>query len=133
MGSKSTYLENALLDHVLGGGNYARPATVYLALYTAAPGDAGGGTEVTAGGYGRVAVTNDATNWPAAADGAKALGVAQSFPAATESWPEVVAFGILDNSTGGHLLYWAELTVPKTIQNGDTARFGVGDLVITED
>ena len=50
-GSKSDYLENEILDHVLGGADYSRPATVYIALYTAAPTDAGGGTEVTGGSY----------------------------------------------------------------------------------
>jgi len=48
-GSKSNYLEDELLDHVLGGADWARPATVYIALYTVTPGDAGGGTEVTGG------------------------------------------------------------------------------------
>ena len=29
--SKSDFLENKVLDHVLGGPDYARPATVYVA------------------------------------------------------------------------------------------------------
>ena len=33
-GSKSNYLELKVLDHVLGGGDYTRPAKVYVALYT---------------------------------------------------------------------------------------------------
>jgi len=136
-GSKSNYLENKILDHVLGGGDYSRPATVYIALYTAAPTDAGGGTEVddTDTGYARVEVTNNSTNWPAASDGAKSNGEDFTFPTATDDWGTVVAFGILDDGIdpGGNLLYWGDLTASKAINTGDTAKFATGDIDITED
>ena len=132
-GSKSDFLENELLDHVLGGGDYSRPATVYVALFTVALSDSGGGTEVSGGSYARVAVTNNATNWPAASGGAKSNGTEIAFPEATASWGTVVAFAIFDASTGGNMLYWADLTTSKTIDSGDTAKFAVGDLDITED
>jgi len=131
-GSKADYLENELLDHVLGNSAYTAPATVYVALYTVAPTDAGGGTEVTGGSYARVAVTNNATNWPAASGGAKSNGTAITFPTATADWGTVVAMGILDAATGGNLLYWADLTASKTVNNGDTASFAVGELDVTE-
>jgi hypothetical protein len=132
-GSKSDFLELELLDHVLGNAAYTAPATVYIALYTVAPTDAGGGTECTGGSYIRKSVTNNDTNWPAAAAGAKANGVAITFIEATASWGEVVAFGIFDAETSGNLLYWGDLTASKTIDSGDTATFAIGDLDITED
>jgi len=132
-GSKSDYLENELLDHVLGGGDYSRPATVYIALYTVAPTDVGGGTEVTGGSYARKAVTNNATNWPAASSGAKANGTVIEFVTATADWGTVVAFAILDAASDGNFLYWGDLTASKSVDNGDTARFAVGELDITED
>ena len=132
-GSKSDYLENKVLDHVLGGADYTRPATVYVALYTVAPTDAGGGTECTGGSYARKDVTNNVTNFPAASSGAKSNGVEIAFVQATASWGTVVAFGIFDAVTAGNLLYWATVTTNKTIDNGDTAKFAVGDLDITED
>ena len=132
-GSKSDYLELELLDHVLGNAAYSAPATVYIALYTVAPTDAGGGTEVSGGSYARVAVTNNATNWPAAEGGAKSNGTAITFPTATADWGTVVAVGILDAASAGNLLYWATLTQNKTVNNGDTASFAVGELDITED
>lgn len=46
--SKSDYLENKLLDHQLGKTSYTMP-TVYVGLFTAAPSDSGGGTEVSGG------------------------------------------------------------------------------------
>lgn len=134
MAGKSDFLENEILDHLLGAATYTAPATVYVALYTAAPTDAGGGTEVTGGGYVRVAVTNNATNWPAASGGAKANGTAITFPAPTANWGVIVAFGILDAATAGNLMYWGLVTPNKTVNNGDPApSFAVGDLDVTED
>lgn len=134
MGSKGDYLENKLLDHVLGGGDYSRPATVYVALYTATPSDSGGGTEVSGGSYARVAVTNNSTNWPAASGGSKSNGTAITFPTPSANWGTVTSFGILDAATSGNLLYWGALSASKTINNGDAApQFAAGALTITED
>lgn len=131
-GSKSDYLENAILDLILGGTALSAPATVYVALFTAAPSDSGGGTEVSGGSYVRKSVTNNSTNWPAASGGSKSNGTAITFATATASWGTVVAFGIFDASSGGNLLYWADLTASKTVGSGDTASFAVGALTVTE-
>lgn len=134
MAGKSDYLENRVLDHFLGATASSAPATVYVALFTAAPTDAGGGTEVTGGSYARVAVTNNATNWPAAAAGAKANGTAITFPAPTAAWGVIVAFGIFDAAAAGNLFWWGLVTPNKTVNNGDPApAFAVGDLDVTED
>ena len=132
-GSKSDYLENKILDHVLGGSDYTRAGTVYIALYTANPSDSGGGTEVTGGSYARASVTNNSTNWPAASSGSKSNGTTITFTTATADWGTVTAFGIFDASSAGNLLYWGTLTTSKAIANGDTASFASGQLTITED
>jgi hypothetical protein len=108
-GSKSDFLELELLDHVLGNAAYTAPANVFLALFTAAPSDSGGGTEVTGGSYARKSVTNNSTNFPAASGGSKNLAVSQSFVTPTAPWGTVVAFGLFDASTSGNLLYWGWL------------------------
>jgi len=131
-GSKSDYLELELLDHVLGAATYTPPVTVYVALYTVAPTDAGGGTEVTGAGYARVAVTNNATNWPAASGGSKSNGTAIQFPSAGGSWGTAVAFAILDAASGGNFLYWGDLTTPMAISDGHNPEFPAGDITITE-
>lgn len=134
MAGKSDYLEDEILDHILGGGDFTRPATVYVALFTVTPSDAGGGTEVSGNDYARVAVTNNATNWPAASGGAKANGTAITFPPANGgNWGTVVAFGIFDASTAGNLLYWGAVSPNKAVNDGDTASFAIGDIDITED
>jgi hypothetical protein len=133
MAGKSDYLENKVLDLLLGAVSYTVPTTVYIALYTAAPTDAGGGTEVSGGGYARVAVTNNTTNFPTASNGSKSNGTTITFPTATADWGTIVAVGIFDASTAGNLLFWANLTASKTVQNGDTAQFASGSLTFTED
>lgn len=132
-GSFSDFLELELLDHVFGAAAYTAPATVYVALFTAAPTDAGSGTEVTGGSYARAAVTNNATNFPAAAAGAKSNGTEITFAAATANWGTIVAFGVFDAASAGNLLAWADLAVNKTVNNGDTAKFAVNDLDLTLD
>jgi len=129
-GSKSDYMENKLLDHIFGKGNYT-PPTIYVALFTSAPTDAGGGTEVSGGSYARVQTA--ASDWDAASGGSTANANKITFPEATASWGTVVAFALFDASTAGNMLYWADLTANKTIDSGDTAEFAVGALVISED
>jgi len=133
MGSFTDYLENKLLDHVFGGGDYSRPATVYIALSTTTITDAGGNmTEPSGNNYSRVSVTNNPTNWPAASGGAKANGTAFTFPTASGSWGQVIDFAIMDHITAGtNMLGYGTLTTPKTIDSGDTASFAIGDLDIT--
>lgn len=131
-GGKSDALENALLDHAVGGPDYSRPATVYVALFTAPPTDAGGGTELSGNGYARGAVTNNATNWPAAAGGAKSNGTAITFAAATADWTASVAWGLFDAASGGNLLYWGPLSASVNVPNGAQAEFAAGALVIQE-
>lgn len=134
-GSKSDYLENALLNGVLGGPQFTLPTTVYIALSTAAYSDAATGssmTEVTGGSYARVAVTNNSTNWPNASSGAKSNGTVFTFATATADWGTVQSFYIVDALSGGNCLYGADLTTARAIANGDTASFAVGAITITE-
>lgn len=150
-GSKSNYLSKKLLDAVLGQ-NSAIPGfsgamtSVYVGLWTTAGSlsDTSTGAtanEVSGGTYSRVAVTNNSTNWPAASGSTvatKTNGAAINFATASASWGTINQFAILDGSTEGlastdNILYWSDLTTPKTIASGDTASFAVGALSITED
>lgn len=125
-GNLSNYLENKLIDHFLGTTTYTKPTSVYVALYTVTPGEAGGGTEVTGGSYARQIAT-----FSAAASGATSNTGNIDFvnmPAAT-----VVAIGIFDALTSGNLLLYGSLTANKTTDAGDTLRIATGDLDISID
>lgn|SRR5574337_145648 len=137
MGSKSDYLEAKVLAHLLGATTYTPPATLYVALFTATPSDAGGGTEVTGGSYARVAIANNTTNWPAptgTSPTTSANGTPITFPTPSASWGVATSFGIFDAANAGNLLWWGSLTANKTINNGDPApSFATGTLTISED
>lgn len=127
MSSKSDYLENAVINAVLNNTSLA-VTTPYVALYTAAPSDSGGGTEVTGGSYARVSAS-----FSAASGGATSNDAAVTFPSPTANWGTVTHFGILDASTSGNLLYWGALGTSRNILNGDNApAFAAGALVVSE-
>jgi hypothetical protein len=138
----SDYLENLLVDHLFRTRTFAKPAALYMALFTAAPSDAGGGTEVAGGAYARVNLAPLDANWNATqggtsgnssgAGGATANAVAINFPAPTANWGTVTHFGIFDAASGGNLLIWDALVASRTILSGDPApSFAAGALQIT--
>ena len=129
----SDFLENELLDHVLSLATYTGPANTHIALYTATPGDAGGGTEVSGGSYARVSKTNNATNWPAASGGSKSNGTDIDFGTATANWGTITAVAILDAGGGGNFLLYGPLTATKTVNNGDSFKFVATKLVVAFD
>ncbi len=55
MSSFSDYTENLVLNYVFTTNSVTRPTAWYVGLFTAAPSDSGGGTEVSGSGYARVA------------------------------------------------------------------------------
>ena len=130
-GSKSDYFENELLDWACGNASdIGTPNTAYCALFTVAPTDSTAGTEVTGGSYAREDVSS---SFGAAAAGAIANDTAITFTTATASWGTVVAFAIMDAVSGGNILYWGDVTPNKSVGDGDTAEFAIGDIDITED
>jgi hypothetical protein len=111
--SFSDYLENKLMDHVFGGSAYTAPGTIYLALFTANPGDDDSGTELSGNNYSRKAVSFTVT------DNAATNSAAVEFDAASGSWGTIIAH--------------AALTASKTIAASDVFRVPAGDLDITLD
>ena len=123
--SFSNYLETEILDHVFAGAAYTAPSTKYLALFTGAPGETGGGTEVSGGGYARqtVAFTTSGNT--------TSNNAAVEFPTATANYGTVTHVGVYDASTSGNLMAYAALSSNKTIETGDVFRVPSGDLDIT--
>jgi len=125
--SFSNYLETEVLDWAFSTGTATRPTSWYLALYTAAPSDTGGGTEVSGGGYARQSVVFTVTGNTASNN------AAIEFPTATANYGTVTHIGVFDASSAGNLLAYAALTTSKTIETGDVFRVPSGDLDITLD
>ena len=126
MSAMSDYLENEILDHILGTGAYTMPTTVYVGLATASFNDDHSGAELSGSGYARQAIA-----FNAASSGTADNSGAVDFPAATGSWGTVSHFGLFDASTGGNLLIHGALTASKAVATGDILRIAAGDMDIT--
>ena len=126
MSQLSDWAENAALDWFMGGASPTRPTTRYLALFTAAPNDAGGGTEMSGGGYARQAVTCGA-----ASGGTCSNSNAPSFTISGVNPAPFTHVGIFDASSGGNLIWHGALTASKDLDDGDSINFAVGELDFT--
>lgn len=153
MANMSDFLENKLIDWLLRGqaigitgasaGAGSGPTSVWVALYTANPTDAGGGTEVSGGAYARVQIASSLANWAgtqsagsttasSGTGGVTSNNSAVTFPAPTANWGSVTGFGLFDASTAGNLLIWGALGTAKTVNNGDAApAFNAASLTLT--
>lgn len=127
MAAKSDFLEKAILDHVLRVAAYTQPTALYVALYTTATTDAGGGTEVVGGSYARQTAT-----FAAATSGAGATSNTNSINFLNMPAVTVTHLGIRDAITGGNLLYHGALTSPQVVAAGQAFTLAVGDLDVTE-
>jgi len=128
MAEFSDYLENKIIDHMLRNQAYTPPATVYLALYTTATSDAGGGTEVSGGASARQAVSLSE-----ASGGASENSADITFPTATADWGTVTHVALMDALSGGNMLMHTPLDASKTVNNGDTFKISAGDLDVNVD
>lgn len=155
MSALTNFAENKIIDWLFRGqalgitgasaGAGSGPTNLYFGLLTAAPTDAGGGTEVTGGSYARVAMTSNMTNWAgtqgagttavsSGTSGVTSNNTAITFQAPTANWGSIVAVVVYDALTGGNPLIYSTLNVPKTVNNGDAApSFAIGSLTFQID
>jgi hypothetical protein len=129
MSSFTDYTENLVLNYLLTTNSVTRPTAWYVGLFTAAPSDTGGGTEVSGSGYvrkvtGTITVSGTATTATNSA--------AIEFAAASGgNWGTITYAAIFDAETGGNMLAWAELTTARTINDGDVFRIPASSLTVT--
>lgn len=128
MAEFSNYYENTIIDHLFRNQAFTPPVTIYLALFTVVPTDAGGGTEVSGGGYARQSFVLTAASGGTSSNSANII-----FPTATANWGTVVAVAILDAVSAGNMLMWSNLDVSKTVNSGDIFKINLGDLNVTID
>lgn len=123
----SDYLENKIINHIVGNGVFAYPGTVYMALFTSgALLESNQIThEVSGGGYVRVAVTFDG-----ALNGTATTPGDVIFPTATASWGTVEAAALMDSSSGGNVLIHGTVT-STPINIGDQFKFEAGNIQVS--
>ena len=129
MSSFTDYTENLVLTFLFTDGTATRPTAWYVGLFTAAPGETGGGTEVSGNGYDRK-VTGTITVSGTATTATNSAAI-EFDPADGGDWGTITHAAIFDAETGGNMLAYAELTTARTINDGDVFRIPASSLTIT--
>lgn len=127
----TSYLRKALGDASIGKSTFTTPASVYLGLFKASPGDSGSqSNEVTGGSYARVALTALLNSFNAVT-GIVENNTVIDFPNPTGDWGVPTHIGILDASSAGNMLYYEALPNPRNVPSGSRrVQFAVGALLI---
>jgi hypothetical protein len=129
MSSFSDYTENLVLNYLLTANSVTRPTAWYVGLFTAAPSDPGGGTEVSGSGYARkVTGTMSVSGTDTTAMNSAAIEFAA---ASGGNWGTITHAAIFDALTTGNMLAWAPLTTSRTINDGDVFRIPASSLTVT--
>lgn len=126
--------EDIVGNLLLRNTSHTPAATVYVALFTASPGETGSTTdEVSGGDYARQAVSFSA---PSTA-GTFTNSADVQFPTATASWGTVSHMAVMTDSTGGSVIVYGALLDPagsattKAISAGDSLSIAAGNLTVT--
>jgi len=145
--SKSNLFENDLLQLIFNnvdiadigdaGGiqNSATAGSLYLALHTADPGEAGTAAtnECAYTSYARVAVARTVGGWTVSGNAASNTALAQ-FPECTGGSETITHVSITTASSGtSKILYSGALTASRSVSSGIQPQFSAGALSITED
>lgn len=142
--SKSDTLESDLLKLIFQGVAIANMAdnasssplgSVFVALHTADPGEAGNQTtnESAYTNYTRVTTSRSSSAWTIAASTISNT-LAVTFPTGGATGSTITYFSVGSSFSGaGRIFYSATITSTLVVSNGVTPFFGVGDLTVTED
>ena len=152
MTAASNYLENEVLDHVLGEGgrNYTSP-TLYVALFcekssgVVAALESGDATTGSSANWGYYEVNNGnyarrPVGFAAASSGSAASNETVTFAQANANYDTAGSAGntvthiaLVDHASGGsgNVLFYGALSVSKTVTNGDTFQINSGSLTIS--
>lgn len=115
MGSFTNYMEKTVLNAMGGNGAPVASMSLWMGLFTTAPSDASGGTEVSGGNYGRKSVGA----WTTATVVGSGVGFSNVtntvFGTATAGWGTVSCWALFDDSSTGNMIMWSSLTIPQTV------------------
>ena len=128
MAALSDHAENLLLNFLMTTGTATRPTQWFVALFSSAPNDAGGGTEISGNGYSRQSVSWDTAS---GTGGTTANSGAVSFTASGSGFGTVTHIGIFDASSSGNLLWHGAMDTAKSVASGDVLQFAAGAIDLT--
>lgn len=125
--SLSNYLEQEILDHLIGAATWTAPSTLYLALFTSDPGEDASGTEVSGSGYSRQAMAMSRSGSVIDND------ALESFTASGGNFGTVTHWAVFDAASGGNMLFYGSLDTSRTINDGETGEAAAGAVTLTLD
>lgn len=151
MSAASNYLEDEILDHVLGKTtrDFTSPSTLVLALFSGTASDvlaaleAGtsstsgtgnwGHYEINTGSYTRKVITfNTASGGSATNTGNVTYPTASAnYNNTATSGSTVTCVAVLDNTSGGNVLFYGQLNSSKEILQNDTFQISDQNLTIS--
>ena len=145
--SKSNTFENDILQLIFNnvdiadigdaGGlqNSATAGSLYVALHTADPGEAGNATtnESAYTSYARVAVARSGAGWTVSGNSATNFALIQ-FPECTGGSETITHVSITTAVSGASkILYSGALSASRSVSSGIQPQFAAGALTVTED
>ena len=133
--SATNYLENAVLDHLVGN-SVLTGGVIYIALATAvADAELGTFTEVSESGTGYVRQQAAAGDWATSSGGTVTTSGNIQFPVATAGYGTVTHVVLTDSATygGGNVWIIQALTTPKTVDADDQFVINNSNLSISLD
>ena len=121
MSQRTDYTEEAVLTGLVGGTDITLSSgKPYLALFTSAPSDAGGGTECSGGAYARIQAGATSQGDFGTASGGSVTNASEfRWADATADWGTITHIALMDSSTGGNMLVYGALQTSVDINNGD--------------
>ena len=126
--SFSKDLAQKLANHSIGVQAYPLPTTVYIALFSADPGETSSlANELSGSGYQRINVYGklDATS------GVITNTELVNSEEATANWQTITHLALVDASTAGKIMYQGALTTPKDVPAGERFSMLPADMQIT--
>lgn len=143
MPSMSYYLEQQLLQQIFRSATFSKPQGLCIGLGTGTVVTNDQGWTMTnkevgnSGAYARVPLSPLDANWAAVTQtasnsGTTANSFAITFPQATANWGTITNVMIFDSGVlgTGNMLFFGQLTTPKTVQVNDTFSFAVNQLSV---
>lgn len=131
----SNYFAKKCLD-VIGGVSFTAPANLYLAALKSEPAYDDTGTTISTieadyGGYSRLQIANNSTNFPEVTVRTKTNGTQLLMAEATSGSNVITHFALCDAASGGNVFMKGEISTPRTVTAGVMLRLEPGDITWT--
>ena len=132
-GALTDYAELEVMEHIFHATNSYTATTVFIALHTANPTDAGTTNEISTTEY--VDYVRGSITFAAVSSRATIGGAVSNFPQAGggSTGATVTHYGVWDAATAatGNLLAYGELVTSRDISAGNTPSIGAGEIVLS--